>query len=47
MIHNWLAIRGLPKPIGLLERGSHGRASRRTYSSIFGSAIFARGTRGR
>ena len=28
MIHHWQDIRGLPKPIGPLERGSHGRALR-------------------
>ena len=42
-----LAIRGLPKPTGPLERGSHGRASRRTYSNMSESAMFARGTNGR
>jgi len=47
MIHHWQVIRGLPKPIGPLERGSHGRASRRTYSSMSGSAMFAKGTRRR
>jgi len=47
MIHHWQDIMGLPKPTGPLGRGSHGRASRRMYSSTSGSAMFARGTRER
>ena len=41
------AIRGLPKPTGPSERGSHGRASRRKYSGMLGRVKFVRGTRGR
>ena len=47
MIPHWQDIRVLPKPTGPLGRGSHGRASRRAYSSTSRSVMFARGTRER
>jgi len=42
MIHHWQDIRGLTKPTRPLERGSHGRASRRTFSITSASAMFTR-----